>query len=429
MLFTTLLVLTGCNGAGPEDTGSPGVLVGILVTPESVVVPLGGDTQLTATGLYDDRTSRNITAVVSWSSADSDVATVSEGLDAEGLLSGLSVGETTVIGSMNDIASVSARITVTDAELLGLTVEPGELTLEQGSEVQLQAIAAWSDGSRGDAASQVRWLTADGTVAQIATGGVLNAAGTGQTDIHAEWDTISSPQVPVEVLQSAKPDLTITEVEGVSGTDEVTITVTVSNQGTAGAAWYWLDIFLDPSGTPGAEDYGDAYGLVEYTGPGETVTGSFSLPASTGTHELAAYVDLVGEVEESNESNNSWTGNITVDDSTNEGPNISVTYFDWVADETSIYYAVDVTNTGAESVAEFYVDLVIDQTQEPALFSDGDNWVTVTGLDAGETAYADFLVETWCAYCSSWVLADSYDTILETDETDNIAGPLTVESP
>ncbi len=429
MLFTTLLVLTGCNGAGPEDTGSPGVLVGILVTPESVVVPLGGDTQLTATGLYDDRTSRNITAVVSWSSADSDVATVSEGLDAEGLLSGLSVGETTVIGSMNDIASVSARITVTDAELLGLTVEPGELTLEQGSEVQLQAIAAWSDGSRGDAASQVRWLTADGTVAQIATGGVLNAAGTGQTDIHAEWDTISSPQVPVEVLQSAKPDLTITEVEGVSGTDEVTITVTVSNQGTAGAAWYWLDIFLDPSGTPGAEDYGDAYGLVEYTGPGETVTGSFSLPASTGTHELAAYVDLVGEVEESNESNNSWTGNITVDDSTNEGPNISVTYFDWVADETSIYYAVDVTNTGAESVAEFYVDLFIDQTQEPALFSDGDNWVTVTGLDAGETAYADFLVETWCAYCSSWVLADSYDTILETDETDNIAGPLTVESP
>ena len=31
MLFTTLLVLTGCNGAGPEDTGSPGVLVGTRI--------------------------------------------------------------------------------------------------------------------------------------------------------------------------------------------------------------------------------------------------------------------------------------------------------------------------------------------------------------------------------------------------------------
>jgi len=424
-----LLALVACSGPGGDDTADLGDLVGILVTPEAVVVPVGSDAQLTAKGLYDDRTSRDITAVVTWTSDNSGVASVSEGLDSEGVLSGTSVGEATVTASVDGIDSVPARITVTDAALLGLTVEPGELTVEQGSEVQLQAMAAWSDGSRGDAAGQVRWITGDGSVAQLGAGGVLVAAGTGTTTIHAEWNDVASADVPVEVLQSASPDLRISGVEGVAGTDDVTLTVTLTNDGTAGAAWYWVDVFLDPSGTPGPEDYGDAYGLVEYTGPGDSITGSFTLPASAGSHQIAAYVDLVGEVEESDESNNSWSGSITVDDASNDGPNIAITYFDWIADETSIYYAVDVTNTGAESVAEFYVDLYIDQTSEPTVPSDGDEFVTVTSLDAGETLFADFLVETWCAYCWSWILADSYDEVAETDETDNVAGPVEVESP
>lgn len=423
------MVLAGCSGPGSDDTADLGDLVGILVTPETVVVPVGSDAQLTATGLYDDRTSRDITAVVTWSSDNSSVASVSEGLDAEGLLSGAQVGEASITASVSGIDSVPARVTVTDAALLGLTVQPEELTLEAGTEVQLQAMAAWSDGSRGDAAAQVRWLTSDGAVAQLEPGGLLVAAGTGNTTIHAEWNDTVSADVPVEVLQSATPDLTISGVEGVAGTDDVTLTVTVKNTGSAGAAWYWLDVFLDPAGTPGPEDYGDAYGLVEYTGPGDSVTGSFTLPASVGTHSVVAVVDLIGEVDESSESNNSWSGSISVDDATNDGPNLSITYFEWIADETSIYYAVDVTNTGAESVAEFYVDLYIDQDSEPVVPSDGDEFVSVTGLDAGETLYADFLVETWCAYCWSWILADSYDEVDETDETDNVAGPLEVESP
>lgn len=431
MWSAALAVLVACSGGGPgtDDTADLGALVGILVTPETVVVPVGGDAQLTARGLYDDRTSRDITAVVSWSTDNGTVASVSEGLDAEGLLSGASAGETTVTASVNGIDSVPARVTVTDAALLGLTVQPDALTLEQGSDVQLQAMAAWSDGSRGDAAAQVRWLTADGSVAQLGAGGVLTAAGKGNTTIHAEWNGIASDEVPVEVLGSAKPDLQITQVEGVAGTDDITLTVTVKNTGTAGAAWYWLDVFLDPSRTPGPEDYGDAYGLVEYTGPGSSVTGSFTLPASPGSHQVTAVVDLVGEVPESNESNNSWSGSITVDGAVNQGPNLAVTYFDWVADEVSIYYAVDITNTGAESVAEFYVDLFIDENNAPALFSDGDDYVSVTGLEAGETEFADFLVDGWCAYCWSWILADSYDEVAETDETDNVAGPITVESP
>jgi len=432
-MLTGLLMglLTGCPTPAIDDTGAHDwELVGILVTPETVVVPLGGEVQLTATGLYGDRTSRDITATVDWSSSGSSIAEVSNGLDAEGILSGVSVGEVTITASLDDQASPDVRVTVTDAALLGLTVEPSELTLERGDTVQLQAVAAWSDGSRGDAASQVRWITGDGSVVQLESGGLLSAAGVGNTSIHAAWDDLSSPDVPVEVLSSAAPDLAITHVEGVAGTEDVTLTVTVENQGTAGAAWFWLDVFIDPDDPdPGPEDFGDGFTMVEYAGPGEQVEVSFSLLASEGSHDLVAAVDLVDEIEESNESNNTWSGSITVDGGTNEGPNIAVTYFDWIADEVSIYYAVDVTNTGAESVSEFYVDLYIDELDAPELGSDGDTFVTVTGLDAGETVFADFLIGGWCETCWSWILADSYDFVAETDESDNVAGPLTVESP
>ena len=52
--------LTPVDDTGEDDTGGDtGVagLIGILVTPDRAAVPLGGELQLVATGLRDDRTS------------------------------------------------------------------------------------------------------------------------------------------------------------------------------------------------------------------------------------------------------------------------------------------------------------------------------------------------------------------------------------
>ena len=54
----TLMLLSCTRGAGPDDTGQfDQELLGILIQPEEVVVPLGEEAQLVATGLFDDRTS------------------------------------------------------------------------------------------------------------------------------------------------------------------------------------------------------------------------------------------------------------------------------------------------------------------------------------------------------------------------------------
>ena len=83
-----LLLLAGCKGDDPEIEG----LVGILVTPDPVIVPVGGATQLSATGLLEDRQSVDMTHLVTWRSPDAGVASVGDGLDEEGLLTGHSAG-------------------------------------------------------------------------------------------------------------------------------------------------------------------------------------------------------------------------------------------------------------------------------------------------------------------------------------------------
>ena len=422
------ILLAACGGkdSGTDDTGGlPGELLGILV---NVILPLGGETQLVATGLFDDRTSMDVTHLATWSSSKFAFVGVSNDLDAEGVVSGLKVGEALVEASLNGVTSVPVGITVTDAALMGVAVEPSSVSLEKGDTLQLRASAVYSDGERGDATTQVRWISNDGSVAQIESGGMLTASGTGSTRIHAELDSVASPDVSVSVLASAQADLTISGLELEAGDEEITVTVEVKNRGSAGASAFWVDLFLDPSTSPQIGDLGDTFKQVDYCGPDETATVSFTVSAEEGSHAVWVIADTDGFVDESSTSNNSANGSVTLGGSSSIGPNLTISYFNFIADSDSIYYAVDIYNAGGEDVGEFFLDLFVDEIYAPEVGQDGDEWTLVSSLGAGETAYADFIVEQECSLCWSWVLVDSYDYVSETDETDNVEGPLTVDT-
>lgn len=416
--------LTGLDDLVKPDTDG---LVGLLVAPEDLVVPVGGEVQLVATGLYADRSTQDLTAVVMWGSDDPDVAAVSEDLDAEGTLSGVGLGETRVWASLGGVTSNTAGVTVTDATLLGLVVEPDPIVLAEGQTLQLSALAAWSDGTRGDAAAQVRWITDDGGVAQIASGGVLTAAGSGETTIRAQWDDVASDPVPVTVSAGATAvDLRVARVQAESGGGVVTLSVTVANDGDVGAGGFWVDAWLDEE--PDFGGTGDDYVLVDWVGPGSEATVTLSLYPSDGAHAVWVSADTNFHVEETDEDNNTASIAISTGSEPVTGPNLEITYFDWIADGYSIYWYVDVTNTGSEDVGAFFVDLFVDRDAAPELYDDGDTFTSVTALSAGDTAYADFLLDTTCWACWSWVLIDGYDAVEETDEDDNVAGPLSVSN-
>ena len=147
-----------------------------------------------------------------------------------------------------------------------------------------------------------------------------------------------------------------------------------------------------------------------------------------GYHEIYILADSEDTVDESNESNNGFLGSITASSGGGDsGPNLEITYFDYSSTAGTLYYFVDVTNTGGEDVGQFYVDLFVDSSSEPVLYDDGDDYTTVDSLAAGATVYADFTFESEdCYYCESWVMIDGYDYVEETDETDNVDGPIYV---
>jgi len=427
--------LFGCSapGEGPgadTDPGTTGIdgLLGILVLPDRVVVPVGEEIQLTATGLLEDRKSSDLTAVVDWHTDNETVATISTAFDQEGVLNGASVGETTAWASADGVESVPVTVEVIDATLLGLTVGPESIDAQVGQTVQLAAEAAYSDGTRAPAAGLVQWYTEDGAVAQIASGGVLTAAGVGDTTVYATHGDFTSSEIPVSVLQSTQgADLVVTgtSVEAAGGI--ILLTVILENQGDVGASDFFVDGFLDPSGMPQAGEYGDDYQLVDYLGPGEDVSISMIFEAATGPHSLVIFADSGNDVGESDENNNLKSLNVSVVDES-PLPNIEVTYFDYLSDDESIYYALDVRNSGTLDVGSFKVELYVDLGFEPTPEDYGDEVLTIGGLDAGESAQADFLVHNSCyGGCTSWVLIDSYGNIEESDEDDNALGPVWVE--
>ena len=424
-----LMLGTGCTDKlQPVDTGGEfeGEVIGILISPEKVILPLGESVQLVATGLMDNRTSRDLTPYVTWMTANASVAGVSNGLDSEGLLTGASVGSTKIRAHYEEVFSVDVDVEVTEATLVGLAIEPKSITVQEDQEVQLKAMAVFSDGKRSDAASQVRWVTADGSVAQLSGGGVLKGKSEGSTTIHVVWGDVKSEASEVTVKKQAPADIAITAVNGESSDTLLSLTVEATNTGDVGASDFFVDVFVNLETTPSIGDYGDEWIIVEYLGPGEVIRHTFTFDLSRGEHTIQVLADSLNHVKESDEDNNYFGTSVTVG-SGPSGPNLSFERFEYIADSESVYYAIDVLNTGSESVGAFYVDLFLDSWSAPAFNTDGDEYIDVpAGLSPGETHYADFFLDESCSYCYSWIIVDSYNEIEETDETDNIAGALYV---
>ena len=78
LIVGVLGTLVGCPNTDDDDTGvESDEILGILVAPERIVLPLGESVQLTATGLLETRNSKDLTHVVNWVSATASVLAIS----------------------------------------------------------------------------------------------------------------------------------------------------------------------------------------------------------------------------------------------------------------------------------------------------------------------------------------------------------------
>ena len=94
-------------------TVSSATLSSITLTPNPLSIARNGSQQLTATGLYSDASSHDLTAVATWLSSTATVASVSNASGSRGLLTALSSGTTNVTAVFQAVTSAADAVTVT----------------------------------------------------------------------------------------------------------------------------------------------------------------------------------------------------------------------------------------------------------------------------------------------------------------------------
>ena len=420
------------HGTDTDPSSASDALLGILVQPERIVLPTGGEVRLTATGLLADRSSTDLTAVVDWSMSAPGVASVSNDLDREGLLTAVSTGTTEVVATLDEISSVPAEVLVTDATLDALAIQPGNITLASGQTLQLEARAAFSDGVTSDATGSVRWITQDPAIAVLDGDGHLEAVGLGQTQVVARWDEVSSPPVTVTVSASAAPDLVISTFQAVpSESDLALVTVEVTNEGDAPASEVWLDLFQDSSTPPRLGDLGADWEDIGLLAPGDSRLLTFERFVSGEEATFWVIVDTEDLVVESNETNNVATTTVTMESTSTLGPDLVVYDVAWVVNDDEITYELEVANFGDDPTGTFTVDVFVDEDTEPGWFDLPDDSATAS-LTGWNTTVVTLTVPHACSStCTSWVLLDPYEDVDETDESNNAGGPyeISVSTP
>src|SRR6185369_17061151 len=199
--FTALAFLIGCGGGGgsthsstpstPSSPGSSVTLQSITVSPSAPAVTVGQSQQLTATALYSDSTSNDVTSSVTWSSSDNAVATV-----AVGMVSTKAQGSATISAAMGNVkgtANVIAKASA--AQMTALGVAPASATLAVGATMNFTATQTLSDLTSQNLTASVGWTSSDPTVASIDNNGALTALKVGVTTITATSGSFTATSV------------------------------------------------------------------------------------------------------------------------------------------------------------------------------------------------------------------------------------------
>jgi Big-like domain-containing protein len=138
----------------------------LQVTPADPSVPSGMACTFQATGVFSDAGVQDLTQLVTWSSSDTSVATISNAAGSKGLAQSVGSG-TTVITAIRSGKSVTTVLTVSSAVLVSISVQPADPFVPAGYSMPLAAVGHYSDGSTTSLTSQVLWSSSNPSAATI----------------------------------------------------------------------------------------------------------------------------------------------------------------------------------------------------------------------------------------------------------------------
>jgi hypothetical protein len=162
---------SGAISGSAELTVTAASLTSISVTPLNPVIVNGLTRQFSATGLYSDGSTADLTTVANWTSDTVVVASMNASqTPASGVATGLSAGTSLIRAGFAGVEG-GTTLTVTAATLVSVEVSPGNASLAPNETEQFTATGTYTDGSTIDLTSIVIWTSANTAVA------VMNASG------------------------------------------------------------------------------------------------------------------------------------------------------------------------------------------------------------------------------------------------------------
>ncbi len=200
---------------GIEDsvtvTVTDAVLTAIRVLPSQETAAQGIQVQYRAEGVFSDGTVTAIDNDVSWTSSNTDIATIS----STGLADTQAEGTAEIRAVISEFPDVvgTASLTVTQTAIEFMSLSPAAAqTVLVGQSRRYQAKVTLTDGTVQDVTAQSVWSVAPPSVASVDEAGLIRGLATGQAVVTAQYDD-ERGLLSARTISSAQGDLTVQPAE------------------------------------------------------------------------------------------------------------------------------------------------------------------------------------------------------------------------
>ncbi|MDR1149708.1 MAG: Ig-like domain-containing protein [Spirochaetaceae bacterium] len=170
-IFSAIIFASCDTNPRPHHDDEPGVVTGVILSLDNLVIAPGEYTTLTATVLPTSAPDQR----VKWTSSNHGVATV----DYEGKVTGIAAGQAAItVTTMDDnfMAQCAVTVEANYAKVTNLSLSPASLPIVYGKSAILEATVNPADGA-------VKWTSSDPDIAAVSQNGTVTAKSEGEANI------------------------------------------------------------------------------------------------------------------------------------------------------------------------------------------------------------------------------------------------------
>jgi uncharacterized protein YjdB len=250
-------------------------IVSVAIVPANPSIANHTTTLLSAIGTFTDGSTRDVSGIVTWSSANPAVANF--GITA-GQITGTSAGTSMITATINDPnattpASGSTTLTVTGATLQSLTLLPVNASFPATTKFQLSGIGTFSDSTTQDLSAYLTWTSSNTAIGTVTSKGLVNGLSAGSVTITATSSfnlNHLQASVPVNVTSATLSSLAVSPASALlvpAATLDFSAIGTFSDGSTQNAtsAAAWTSSSTNVATVPSAVATGQGFGQTTIT--------------------------------------------------------------------------------------------------------------------------------------------------------------------